>query len=379
METSSRTRWLLGAAVAGVAVAGLARVRSQSTRDGATIAGGASRETTGADAITERHATPFLVRRAIDPERVDELRDHVVETLSGADPDALLGLDGASTATLFLDGEEPQLVWYVEVPRAVLAGLDEPAARVADAVPIDHDAIDDDTSRETVAGVTTDDATGHDATTHDATRVERSALVHAASDTRPRSCWARDEVTDGQRAREGVTGGQPTERRSTTADDAAGPALVTAPFDDACVEVELVRMELAAGLPERLADLFERLTRYVESEDRELTRIESWSAEMLEAERMYTESVFLERAPDGYALEGYMETADVAGVYDAYYDTSNPVARASEWVLGWALVDPSVILSYPLETGVESLAHAVDPDRARTPAECAAVGRRRSN
>jgi hypothetical protein len=129
-------------------------------------------------------------------------------------------------------------------------------------------------------------------------------------------------------------------------------------------------LHLKPGLAEWLADRFAGLSRRVENGEIDLGPVETWSGEMLEAEDMYTESVVLERRPEGYVLCGYMETEAMDGVYDAYYDTWNPVARASELVFGRVLEEPAQILEYPLGTGLEVLAHAVDPDRPRKPQEC---------
>ncbi|MDQ2049430.1 hypothetical protein RBH26_02930 [Natronolimnohabitans sp. A-GB9] len=57
-----------------------------------------------------------------------------------------------------------------------------------------------------------------------------------------------------------------------------------------------------------------------------------------------------------------MEADEIQQVYDAYYDTRNPVARASECLLGRQLENPECILEYPPETNVELLVHAADPE-----------------
>ena len=275
------------------------------------------RETSTPATITERDAAAFLVRRPVDPDGLEAVRETVAERISTGDPEAILGLEGASTASLLLDseGERPELVWYVEVPRSVVDRWADPRATVAGAFPVESDALEDEPA------------------------VDRELLVHAVNPTRPRTVAGAD-----------------------------GP-LVAGP-EGVGVDVDLVEMRLESGVAERLADRFAGLCRRIADGECELGPIERWSAEMLEAEEMYTESVFLERREEGYALVGYMETAAMGGVYDAYYDTYNPVARASEVVLGWVLEEPTVILEYPLETGVTLLAHAVDPERPRRPAEC---------
>lgn len=293
-------------AVAGtiLAVAAVAYGRQRSRSDSARC---------DPPAATEREGAAFLVRRRVDPERVESLRAHVAAIVPRGDPEPVLGLEEATTASLFLDleGADPELVWYLEVPRSVADRWDDPRSTVAEAFPVDHEAV-----------VDADDP------------VDRELLVHAANPARPRTVASEDG------------------------------SLVTGP-DGAAVDVDLVRMRLEPGLPERLADWFAGLSRRVADDDLELGPIETWSAAMLDAEHMYTESVFLERRADGYALVGYMECEEMARVYDAYYDTGNPVARGSEVVLGRVLEEPGTILEYPLETDVELLAHAVAPDRPR--------------
>lgn len=90
---------------------------------------------------------------------------------------------------------------------------------------------------------------------------------------------------------------------------------------------------------------------------------------MIDVENMFTESIFPERGVEGYALAWYMEADEMRRVYDAYYDTRNPVARLSAFVLDRILVDSNSILDYPLDTDVEVLAHAVTPDRPRRVAD----------
>ncbi|WP_293029275.1 hypothetical protein [Natronococcus sp.] len=270
--------------------------------------------------ITERHASAFLVRRRVGGERLESVREAVSELCADPDnPQPLLGLEGATTATLFLDtGDEPALIWYVEVPRSATAGWDDPESRIEAAFPLEHDAIADGDA------------------------IDRELLVHAVNPNRPRTATGTDN----------------------------GPLVVSGTEREDGVDVDLVQLHLKPGLAERLADRFAGLSQRVAAGELELGPIERWSGAMLEAENMFTESIVLERRPDGYVLCGYMETAEMAGVYDAYYDTWNPVARASELVLGRVLEDPEAILKYPLGTGLEVLAHAVDPDRPRRPEEC---------
>ncbi|ADD05962.1 uncharacterized protein Nmag_2401 [Natrialba magadii ATCC 43099] len=268
--------------------------------------------------ITERHASAFLVRRPIDEDRLESVREAVAERcVDPDDPRPLLGLEGAATATLFLDaGDDPELIWYVEVPHSAMAGWENPESRIEAAFPLEDDAL--------VA---------------EEARVDRELLVHAVNPNRPRTAMGADD----------------------------GPLAVSGAALENGVDIDLVQLHLKPGLAERLADRFAGLSRRVAAGEIELGPVERWSAAMLETEAMYTESVVLERRPEGYVLCGYMETAEMAGVYDAYYDTWNPVARASELVFGRVLEEPAAILEYPLGTGLEVLAHAVAPDRPRRP------------
>lgn len=277
--------------------------------------------TTEPGVITERHASAFLVRRRVDESRLESVREAVSQTCDDGDPDQLLGLEGATTASLFLDtgGEEPELLWYVELPRSAMVDWNDPESRVEAAFPLEHDAL---------SGI--------------GAELESELLVHAVNPVRPRTATG---VSD-------------------------GPLVASGRDLEDGVDVDLVQMLLEPGLPERFADWFAGISRRVESGELDLGPIERWSAEMLEAEHMYTESVLLERRPDGYVLCGYMETEAMQGVYDAYYDTWNPVARLSEVILGRVLEEPGQILEYPLETDVEPLAHAVDSSRPRRPEEC---------
>ncbi|ELY40054.1 hypothetical protein [Natronorubrum tibetense] len=265
--------------------------------------------------VTERHAAAFLVDRRIDHDRVESVTDSVTETLVGHESTRLLRLEGASTASLFLEsgGEDPLLRWYVEVPRTVVAEWSDPESTVVNAFPVTHDAL----------SIPDESA-------------DRELLVHAVHPTRPR----------------------------TIAADGSEPTTVIGP-DEAAVDVGLVRLDLESGVSERFADRFAAVSRDVIAGELELGWIESWSRAVLEAEAMYTESIVLERGSDGYTAYQYMETADMEGVYDAYYDTWNPIARVSELLAGRIFEEPARILEYPIADDIELLAHAIDPERPR--------------
>lgn len=335
MKTNSRRRWL-GYGLLGGAIAGAAAYGWTNRRDG-------SRPRTE-PAATERHATAFLLRRRIDPDQVDAVREAARTSFETSDDedededkgdrnvDRLLGLEGAATASLFLDraGNEPSLVWYVEVPRTVLADLDDLVGRLERAFPLEHEALSDDRS------------------------VIREPPIHAAHPGRPRST-VPVSGTDGDTGPLLVT-----EPESTGTGESTGSTR-----EPESVDVALVTMKLRPGLGERLADWLEWLSRRVVADDWHLGPIETWSAEMLEREAMFTETIFVERCEGGTALLQYMECAVMEDVYEAYYDTWNPVARGAEFLVGRVVEQPERVLQYPIETDSECLAHAVAPDRPR--------------
>ncbi|ARS89760.1 DUF6176 family protein [Natrarchaeobaculum aegyptiacum] len=329
MKTHSRRRWLgyglLCGAIVGAAAYGWTKTR------------GRSRARTE-PAATERHATAFLLRRRIDPGQIEAVRKAARTSLERRNDEddrnanRLLGLERAATASLFLDrgGEESSLAWYVEVPRSVLAAVDDPVGRLERAFPLEHEALGDELI------------------------VTREPPIHAAHPDRPRST-APVPGTDGDAGRLIVTGSE-----STGAVESAGSTQKAE-----SVDVALVSMKLRPGMGERLADWLEWLSRRVVVDDWHLGPIEDWSAEMLEREAMFTETIFVERRSDGTYLLQYMECAEMADVYEAYYDTWNPVARGAELLVGRVVEQPERVLQYPIQTDAECLAHAVASDRPR--------------
>lgn len=95
--------------------------------------------------ITERHAGAFLVRRRIERGQLESVRTAIELCHQECDADWLLGVDGVTTASLFLDriGEYPELVWYVEVPWPAIETWGNLTATLDDAFPVIHDAICD--------------------------------------------------------------------------------------------------------------------------------------------------------------------------------------------------------------------------------------------
>lgn len=271
------------------------------------------------DPITERHVAAFLIRRPIDPGRLEAIRDAIDVNRTTEGADWLLGGGVGTTASLFLDPAQPSIVWYIEVPRSRFTTVNRQWETLTSSFPLEHAALGDPDRRD-----------------------GDELLVHAVHPSRPDTTIAR-----------ATTG--PDEPADTTVHP---------------VDVELVELALKPGVPERLADWFARLTRRVTDGDLGLGRIETWSVAMLEAEDMFTESIFLERRPEGYRLVAFMEAADLGHVYEAFSDTWNPVARGSELILERVLERPQAILTRTPESGLELVAHATAPGRPRTAGEC---------
>jgi hypothetical protein len=148
---------VLGALVAGVGYAQHRRRSASTARESRYI--------------TERHASAFLVRRRVDEDRFEDVREAVAECCADpGDPGPLLGLEGATTATLFLDADgEPELIWYVEVPRSATAGWDDFESRIEAAFPLEHDALAESEAER-----------------------EGELLVHAVNPDRPRTVTGTD-------------------------------------------------------------------------------------------------------------------------------------------------------------------------------------------
>jgi hypothetical protein len=93
-------------------------------------------------------------------------------------------------------------------------------------------------------------------------------------------------------------------------------------------------------------------------------RAERSSQAILEEERMWTETLWLERQGGAYTVRWYMEAEDMAHVQDAYDESERRVARWSEAVLDRLFEQPVATLSDPgTASEWELLAHATAPDR----------------
>lgn len=272
--------------------------------------------------------TAFLVRQSVTPGATEDVRALVAD-VKPPEPDGtawLLDGDGVVTVSLFLDraGDDggdggghgdgagaastrDALVWYVEVDderKSRLAG--ELARGVADVVERQSPLSDRGLVDLLGPGPTGDvDA--------------RQLVVHATNPNRPGTAPDADVVLP----RIGIRSGVPT----------------------------LFARGLA-GMIERLRD----------------TRVEQWfeaeSMAVIEDERMWTETLWLERDAGGYAVRWYQEADDMEYVMEAYDASDSPVARVGDVVLNYLFETSFDELDDPVAaTDAELLAHATDPDR----------------
>ena len=129
-------------------------------------------------------------------------------------------------------------------------------------------------------------------------------------------------------------------------------------------EVALWRLRFRSGPGEWFVRALTRFMEFTEGTAIERA-FDRWSEPVLEDERMWTETLFLERTEKGYAVLQYMEADSMAGVWEAYHETDNWIARASERVVGWFVERPErALYGDPIaQSDFELLAHAVNPDR----------------
>lgn len=254
------------------------------------------------------------------------VRAAAVSALDGADGtglEAVLPVDGVSTASVFVRGDDlSDLVWYVEHDGD--EQWCDPAAVVREQSPLFPALAGFLAEREPTVV-----ADGE----RDAVR-----LVHASLPGRPRGFADQ-------------TGELPV---VLSADDA----------DGGLPDVVPLRLAVEPGLGTAVARLFAGIVSRLADDGFVERAFDSWTQPVLEAEGMYTETLLLERTDAGYDLWWYMESAGMEQVGEAYYETDNRVARASEHVLGWVLERPERALAHPGEaTDFELLVHAVAADR----------------
>jgi hypothetical protein len=244
-----------------------------------------------------------------------------VERNRGGDVGNLVPTGDATLSTLFLDDdpEDPALVWYVEV-------LDDDAPAWRDPVGTLHGS--------SVFGTRVNGALTGTATVRADGVAGQQVMVNA---THPdRASWY----------------------------EATGCPPLVAPVaeDDLPIEVATVAVPLRAGAPSWLAARTTRAVNWLKRTT-PLGRLLRGQTETLAAERMYSESLTLVPEDGRQVLYYYMETEDMATLYDGFRESEDWTARVGGWFLQWALADPETMLDPPIESDHEVLIHAVDPDR----------------
>lgn len=257
---------------------------------------------------------PIVVRQPLraEPESVRGAVEQRCVDGAGT-PETLLPDATVVTCSLFLDGVhsnrpggEPALAWYLEVPRAAREWT-APAARLLESSPLFEGADRQlvDHGRSDVLGPT-------------------EYFVHGRLPGRP---------------------GRP---------DDPDVVLVTVPIEPG----------LATLAARGIDTLIRRLGgTWIES------RMEAATREILEDERMWTETLWLRASEatdgrDGCEIVWFMEAASMAGVVDAYEASDTGLARGSAWVMDRIFAVPMDELENPLDIGrTELLVHLTDPDR----------------
>lgn len=282
----------------------------------------------------ERLTSVFLVREPIRPDAAPSVRD-VVAGVAGDrstdGPDALTGIDGTHTASLFLEesSQNATLTWYLELDRTVSRDTDLTGATVVDLLrrrsPL-YDARTEfgaDSDRTRAIGGS---PSGGD------------VIAHTWHPERPRAPVA---VADRD-----LPGHQPE-------------------TDDPTVEVALVEARVKPGPASWVVEWVATQPRGASGGwiERSTT---GWEEAILRAEGMYTETIFLDRTTDGLRLLQYMEADSFERVYEAYANTWNPMARGTAFALKRLLDRPERVLDLPLPAEHDLLAHFAGSNRPRT-------------
>ena len=272
-----------------------------------------------------------IVRQPLRPGRTDTLRDRLaswVGNVADGDARSLLPVDGVHLVTLFLDcggfaagTDGDALVWYIEVRDRGVDPWTDPVATVRGSPLFDADA-----------GI--GELLGAAATVHTAGHGGSRFVTHA---TNPK-------------------------RRERYASAVGRPLVAPVAGEDLPTPVALVSMPLRsrprAAVVARGLDLVNRLKRsaWLRERYRDAT-------DVLEEERMYTESLLFDPTGDRPVLHYYMETEDMDRLYEAYEASNSWTVRLSDWMFRRFLERPEAFLAPPLESDCEVLVHAVDPDR----------------
>lgn len=131
---------------------------------------------------------------------------------------------------------------------------------------------------------------------------------------------------------------------------------------DGC-DVVMVRLGIRPGPGSWIARLLARAINLLEGTWVQ-RKFEDSSADVIEDERMWTETLWLERSGSSYAVRWYMEADEMDYVMEAYEASDNRVARWSNDVLNRVFEEPIEALGDPRDVGDwELLAHATDPER----------------
>lgn len=294
--------------------------------DGATVPAGGGVDVF--DSVIVRQPIRDGETAAVRETLADWAREH-----TDGDARTLLPVDGVTLVTLFLDtgefGWRPDgyegrrrdaLVWYVEVADDDAPAWTDPDATIRAASPLFSAGLD---------GL-----------------LRATATVHA-------------DGRDGHRL---ITHATNPDRQARYAEQCRSSLVAPVAGDDLPIPVVVTSVPLKAGLVSRLVGGAVRIGNWLKRFD----RVAAWAREQtdtLEAEAMYTESLLLEPVGSRFVLHYYMETEDMARLYDAYEDSDNWEVRFSDWVMRRIFVDPDDFLEPPLETDCEVLLHAVDPER----------------
>ena len=262
---------------------------------------GAPSETSGRPATFDR-AEAFVVRQPVAADETDAVRELVAEREPGSavGTDWLLGGDGVATVTLFLEATGgPDAL--VWYVEVTDGRWNAPEADLNTRSPLFDAGLD--------THLVEADASGPD---------EVEQVVHMSNPNRPEN-------------------------------------------PDGC-DVVMVRLGIRPGaatwIARFLAGAVDRL-----EESWIHRRFEASSAEVIEDERMWTETLWLERSGGGYAVRWYMEADEMDHVQAEYERSDTRVARWSNVVLNRVFEQPIETLDDPVAASDwELLAHATNPE-----------------
>jgi hypothetical protein len=129
-------------------------------------------------------------------------------------------------------------------------------------------------------------------------------------------------------------------------------------------DVVLLRAVVRPGLPERVFDALAAVRRRLDPDGPVERALRSWVEPVLDAEGMYTESLFLDRSGERYEVFWYMEAAEFERVNEAYAASEHPLTDGSERALGFLFEDAGRLFDATEDGGdFDLLVHAWHPDR----------------